>query len=169
MLGLAFLCVAALDRAALDGLSRDELISRLLAHEKSDEIVSRVVPLGDPFEPHPGKHTGTMRVAAVQMGDFVDGVKRTGAQETADRTAKVVKYMREAAALGARVIVFPEMALTLYDKAAVANTTQADFAQAEATVAAECASLGVYAIVGVPKFLPPGTPAGPNCGAGENW
>jgi hypothetical protein len=52
-----------------------------------------------------------LRVAAVQIADFVDGVARNGTEEMAARAVKAVTYIAAAAGVGAKIALFPEMAL----------------------------------------------------------
>jgi predicted amidohydrolase len=93
-----------------------------------------------------------LRVASVQLADFVDGKDRTPAQETADRVAKIVQYLEQAAGLGARIALFPEMSLVKYCQAGVYNNTQAVMDAAEAAVAAACARYGIWGIIGDSSF-----------------
>ena len=66
----------------------------------------------------------SLRVAAIQLTDFADGVDRTAAEETAARVAKAVGLLAQAAALGVDVALFPEMSLVQYNGAALLEGTQ---------------------------------------------
>lgn len=85
----------------------------------------------------------TLRVAVAQMASTFD---------IAANTEKIVGHLEDAKAQGARVVVFPEMALTGYTKKAAFGETL-DWAAVEkamAEVQSACARLGVYAVVGAP-------------------
>ena len=82
--------------------------------------------------------TTTLRVGAVQLTDFADGVNRTAAQETAARTAKAVTLLAQAAHLGVELAVFPEMGLVQYNGPALLEGQQSDMVKAEDAIAAAC-------------------------------
>lgn len=89
------------------------------------------------------KDVQTLRVAAVQFLTSFD---------VASNAAKIVGYIRQAADQGAKVVVFPEMALTGYSKAADAYATL-DWKTVEAGLSGirkACQDRKVYAIVGAP-------------------
>ena len=62
-----------------------------------DGPVAGVWPWHDAWDGHDGT---TLRVAAIQLTDFADGVNRTVEEETLQRTAKAVKYLAQAATMG---------------------------------------------------------------------
>lgn len=85
----------------------------------------------------------TLKVAVGQIASGFD---------VAANTVKIVAYMERAHDEGARVIVFPEMALAGYSKAA-AFMEQLDWAAVDAglaTIGDACSRLGMYAVVGAP-------------------
>ena len=130
--------------------------------------VSAVVSL----DPHadPPSPADTLRVAAVQTCNFDDGIIRSAAREISDKTAKVVDYIQRAAALGAEIAVFPEMVLTRYDAALIANGTAADISAAEVRIAAACKASKIWAIVGLPKYMPIGeAPTQATCNKNAAW
>ncbi|MEK7677656.1 MAG: carbon-nitrogen hydrolase family protein [Verrucomicrobiota bacterium] len=83
----------------------------------------------------------SLRVAAVQM---------RSSRDLADNAARINKTIRECAAQGARVVVFPECALSGYFESVVTNLTSVQLAQAEQQIADTCREAGVYAVVGTP-------------------
>jgi len=83
----------------------------------------------------------TLRVAAVQL--------RSGRDLDANARS-IARSLVGAAAKGARVVVFPECALTGYFEDAVKAATAEDLAAAEKVVADACRASGVYAVVGTP-------------------
>ena len=105
---------------------------------------------GDPGGPghgHNPAHTPAggplLRVASIQMNAFSD-YERDAKQETADRCSKMVEYVQRASALGARIVVFPEMSLTRYDAELIRNGSQADIDDAEASLRAAARQHGVW-------------------------
>ena len=133
------------------------LLALASAHTENLPLpLARNIPL-DPPEPAPGR---LIRVAAVQIADFTDGVTRNGTQEMAARTAKAVAYIERAAATGAHIAMFPEMALAQYSGPSLAQGTlsesSATVAAAERAIAAACRAHGITAIVGIPLFFAPG-------------
>jgi predicted amidohydrolase len=95
-------------------------------------------PAPGPGAKSPAELPRTLAVAVVQMRSTSD---------LADNTARIMKSLRECAAKGARVVVFPECALTGYS-AAVTNLAASAIAQAEEQIATVCREANVYAIVG---------------------
>jgi predicted amidohydrolase len=81
----------------------------------------------------------SLKVAAVQM---------RSSRNLADNVARLTNSIRACAAQGARVVVFPECALTSYAEEVVTNLTAAQLAAAVAQVGAACRDAGVYAVVG---------------------
>lgn len=81
----------------------------------------------------------SLKVAAVQFRSTHD---------IAENTPRVVAHLRELAAQGVRVAVFPECALTGYDRDAVLRVSAAQLAEAEARVRAACREHKIAAIVG---------------------
>lgn len=80
-------------------------------------------------------------VAAVQM---------RSSRDLDDNVARISKYIRECATKGARVVVFPECALTGYFEDEIQRLSTESLAEAEERVAAACKANGIYAIVGAP-------------------
>ena len=97
----------------------------------------------------------TLRVAAIQLTDFADGVNRSASEETKARTAKAILYLEQASALGVDVAVLPEMGLVQYNAAALLEGTQVDMDAAEAAVSAACKKFGIWAIIGLPHYYVP--------------
>ena len=109
-----------------------------------DLPVSSVVPLSATAGgPGPPDSAQQLRVAAVQMTNFADGRLRNMSAEVADKTDKVVAYIRRAAALGADIAVFPEMILVRYEAAFIATGSAAEIGAAESRIAAACAEAKV--------------------------
>jgi predicted amidohydrolase len=80
-----------------------------------------------------------LKVAAVQM---------RSTQDFASNLARITASIRQCASNGARVVVFPECALTGYFEEAVTNVTFAQLAKAEEQISDACREAGIYAIVG---------------------
>lgn len=80
-----------------------------------------------------------LKVAAVQM---------RSTRDLADNVARITKSISECAEKGARVVVFPECALTGYFEDAVTNVTSTQLVEAEKQVSDACRESGIYAIVG---------------------
>jgi predicted amidohydrolase len=87
------------------------------------------------------KPTPTLTVAAVQM---------RSSRDLSNNVTQIKGFIREAASKGARVVAFPECALTGYFEDVVTNVTATKLAEAEATVADACREAGVYAVLGTP-------------------
>src|SRR5262245_45353374 len=84
----------------------------------------------------------SLRVAAIQMRSSRDLEANIGA---------IKKHLAECAVQGARVVVFPECALTGYfDKEFMQHFTCDQLAAAERQVAEACRANDIYAIVGTP-------------------
>lgn len=100
-----------------------------------------VVSAGPAFAGETGG--GVMRAAAVQFQPRGSAEANTGA---------ILEKLRGCAELGARVAVFQECAVTGYDKAVIAETTEEQLLRAEDRIAAACDELNLYAVVGTPHF-----------------
>ena len=112
--------------------------------------------------------TTTLRVGAVQLTDFADGVNRTAAQETAARTAKAVTLLAQAAGLGVELAVFPEMGLVQYNGPALLEGQQSDMVKAEDAIAAACREHKIWAVIGLPQYFTPQPGAAlPSCCTAE--
>jgi predicted amidohydrolase len=104
-------------------------------------------PATPPASP-PGKDAraarpATLRVTAVQM---------RSSRNLADNIGRIRRYLRDGAADGSRVVVFPECALTGYfDNAYFQQLTAPQLAEAEQQVCQACREIGVYAILGTPS------------------
>ncbi|MBN8732175.1 MAG: carbon-nitrogen hydrolase family protein [Acidobacteria bacterium] len=81
----------------------------------------------------------SLKVAAVQF---------RSTHNIEENTPRVVSHLRQLAAQGVRVAVFPECALTGYDRDAVLAVTAQQLAAAEAQVRAACREYKIAAIVG---------------------
>ncbi|MFO0953256.1 MAG: carbon-nitrogen hydrolase family protein [Isosphaeraceae bacterium] len=90
--------------------------------------------------PAPGP-PASLRVAAVQM--------RSG-RELAPNVARIRGEIAKQAKAGARVVVFPECALTGYFEDVVKATPASALAEAERAVGEACREARVYAVVGSP-------------------
>ena len=83
-----------------------------------------------------------LRVAAVQM---------RSARDMSANLRRIEEHLRSCAAEGARVVVFPECALSGYfDEAYIRGISAGDLEAAYDRIGKVCAELGVYAIVGTP-------------------
>jgi predicted amidohydrolase len=91
--------------------------------------------------PAPGEAPASLTVAAVQFRSSSD---------QADNVARIQEHIRRAAVDGARVVVFPECALTSYATEAILATSAEALADAEHALAQTCREANVYAIVGTP-------------------
>lgn len=80
-----------------------------------------------------------LKVAAVQM---------RSTRDLAENLARITNSIHDCARSGARVVAFPECALTGYFADAATNVTTAQLAEAEAQIAAACRHAAVYALVG---------------------
>lgn len=96
-----------------------------------------------------------LRVAAIQLTDFADGVNRSASQETKERTAKAVRYLQQASALGVDVAVLPEMGLVQYSGPSLLAGTQSDMDVAEALIAGACKKYDIWAVIGLPHYYNP--------------
>jgi predicted amidohydrolase len=83
----------------------------------------------------------TLRVAAVQM---------RSCRDLQANVAATIRLLRQCAADGIQVAVFPECALSGYFDDAIAGITAPQLADAEARVAQACRELGIAAVVGTP-------------------
>jgi len=81
----------------------------------------------------------SLRVAAVQM---------RSSRNLSDNVSRITNSIHECASNGARVVVFPECALSGYFEDVVANLSTVQLMAAEQQVAAACRNAGVYAVVG---------------------
>jgi predicted amidohydrolase len=86
-----------------------------------------------------GNTTNSLRVAAVQM---------RSTRNLADNLSRLTNSIHECARQGARVVVFPECALSGYFEATVTNLTAAQLNDAEAQLAQACRQANVYGVVG---------------------
>lgn len=98
-------------------------------------IIGASVGVDAAESPAPAK----LKVAAVQM---------RSTRNLADNLARITNSIHACARDGARVVAFPECALTGYFEDAATNTTAAQLAEAETQLADACKSAGIYAIVG---------------------
>jgi predicted amidohydrolase len=90
----------------------------------------------------PGAPPQKLCVAAVQM---------RSTRDMADNARKIRRHIEDCARAGARVVVFPECALSGYfDDAYMKGLTYEQLAAAEAQVAEACRQHQVYAVVGAP-------------------
>jgi len=71
-------------------------------------------------------------------------------RDLSNNVAQIKAFIRESGAKGARVVVFPECALTGYFEDVVKSVTAAKLADAEAAVADACREAGVYVVLGTP-------------------
>jgi predicted amidohydrolase len=92
-------------------------------------------PARDPVWP------ATLRVAAVQM---------RSSRDLAANVAATIRLLRQCAADGVQVAVFPECSLTGYFDDVIVKLTARELAEAEKQVARACHELGIAAIVGTP-------------------
>jgi predicted amidohydrolase len=83
--------------------------------------------------------THQLKVAVVQM---------RSTRDLADKLARITNSIREAASKNARVVVFPECALTGYFDDAATNVTTAQLVQSEQRIGEACRAADAYAIVG---------------------
>jgi predicted amidohydrolase len=82
-----------------------------------------------------------LAVAAVQM---------RSSRDLADNVNRIEKHIRDCAVKGARVVVFPECALTGYFEDVIQQASSGALTDAEHKIAAACKASGIYAIVGAP-------------------
>jgi predicted amidohydrolase len=86
-----------------------------------------------------GNTTNSLRVAAVQM---------RSTRNLSDNLSRITNSIHECARQGARVVVFPECALSGYFEDAVTNLSEAQITGAAERVAQACRQAGVYGVVG---------------------
>lgn len=86
-----------------------------------------------------GKAAASLKVAAVQM---------RSSRNLSDNLSRITNSIQECAGQGARVVVFPECALSSYIEDVVTNLSAAQITDAEQQVAAACRQADVYAVVG---------------------
>ena len=87
---------------------------------------------------HPPK---ILRVAAVQF---------RSSRDLADNVNRIAKQIRDAATNGARVVVFPECALSGYFEDVITNLSSAQLSGAAQQVARACREANIWAIIGTP-------------------
>ena len=102
-----------------------------------------LIALALSFSSYAGSNSppSTLRVATVQLRSLPD---------LARNTRSICQFIRDAAKENARVVVFPECALSGYFEHAITNLSAAELAAAEQQVADACRSARVYAIIGTP-------------------
>jgi predicted amidohydrolase len=83
----------------------------------------------------------SLSVATVQM-------RSTG--DLAENVEHINTFILDCASKGARVVVFPEVALSGGSEKVISNLTKEQIDQAEKKIAATCRKASVYAIVGMP-------------------
>lgn len=81
----------------------------------------------------------SLKVAAVQM---------RSSRNLADNVSRITNSIHQCARQGARVVVFPECALSSYLEEVVTNLSAAQLTAARDQVAAACREAGAYAVVG---------------------
>ncbi len=86
-----------------------------------------------------GNATNSLRVAAVQM---------RSTRNPADNLARLTNSIHECARQGARVVVFPECALSGYFEEAATNLSVGQLNDAEAQVTQACRQANIYGIIG---------------------
>lgn len=97
-----------------------------------------------PAGKQPGRNTPAgdfLTVASVQMRSSTD---------LADNTARIMGFIEKSAAEGAKVVIFPECALSGYNEKAVKALSAEQILNAEKKIAETCKKASVYAIVGMP-------------------
>jgi predicted amidohydrolase len=92
-------------------------------------------------EPNKAERSQFLTVATVQM---------RSTRDLADNVTRIEKQIKDCASKGARVVVFPECALSGYFEDAIEQLSAEALAEAEKKVAAACEASAVYAIVGTP-------------------
>lgn len=88
-----------------------------------------------------GQQPVLLSVASVQMRSSTD---------LSDNTARIMGFIEKSAAEGAKVVIFPECALSGYDEKAVKALSERQILDAEKEIAVACKKSSVYAIVGLP-------------------
>lgn len=83
--------------------------------------------------------TNSLKVAAVQL---------RSSRDLADNLSRITNSIHDSARQGARVVVFPECALTGYFEDVVTNLSAAQIAGAAEQVAEACRQAGVYGVIG---------------------
>src|SRR5438309_1681545 len=83
----------------------------------------------------------TLRVAAIQF---------RSSRNLADNVSRLTKQIRDAATNGARVVVFPECALSGYFEDVITNLSSAELTGAQEQVTRACRDADIWAIVGTP-------------------
>ena len=87
--------------------------------------------------------TKSLSVAVVQFRSTRDISKNV---------AQIKTHIKQSATNGARVVLFPECALSGYFEEVITNLTAGQLAQAEMEVRETCRESGIYAIVGTPTL-----------------
>jgi predicted amidohydrolase len=80
----------------------------------------------------------------------VASVQMRSSENLQENVSRISGFVAKCAADGARVVVFPECALSGYYEKAIKNLTENQIREAEKQVATACSEAGVYAIVGLP-------------------
>lgn len=97
--------------------------------------------------------TGLIYVASsqeVSTSLAVASVQMRSSENLSENTGKISEFIMKSAAEGARVVVFPECALSGYFENVIKGLTADQINSAEQQIAVACSEAGVYAIVGMP-------------------
>src|ERR1041385_632044 len=81
-------------------------------------------------------------------GFKVASVQMRSSRNLSDNVSRITNSIHDCAQKGARVVVFPECALSSYVEAVLTNLSAAQLAAARDQVADACRQAGVYAVVG---------------------
>lgn len=92
-------------------------------------------------QPNPSTDKNSISVASVQFRSSTD---------IADNTARISEFIMKCSEEGARIVVFPECALSGYDEKTIKILTAEQINIAEKKLAETCREASVYAIVGMP-------------------
>lgn len=107
----------------------------------ASSVWGQVVSTG-PADPSAGRVAAkTLKVSAVQM---------RSSRDLQANLAKTVRFLRQCAGQGSRVVVFPECSVTGYFEDAIRQTTAEQLADAERHIGEACRDANVYAVVGMP-------------------
>ena len=89
-------------------------------------------------------------VSKKEIGLQVAAVQMRSSTNLTENTAKISQFIEKCASDGARVVVFPECALTGYDEKTIKTLSPEQITKAENELRETCRKASVYAIVGLP-------------------
>ena len=109
-----------------------------------------LIPMASAKDATPGKPPESTSSGKIAKRLTVAVVQMRSTKNMAENVSRIDMFIERAAKAGARVVVFPECAVTGYFSDAATQASEADLRQAEKHIAATCKTCRVYAVVGSP-------------------